>query len=105
MNRAGGRPANDVVIHRHALAWERDDLDPVESNPRARPPELMVIVPISFSEMVSFEPLKSRMPVSRDVLAVTEVALMTMLEEASRLPILFPRTLKKPPTRSPVGYQ
>ena len=55
------------------------------------PPLLIVIEPTLLSE--TFTPLtrlKSRIPWTGAVLAVSELALTTIVEEPSRLPIVFP---------------
>jgi hypothetical protein len=47
----------------------------------------MVMFPIALLEMVFDCELKSRMPITGVVLAVLEVAVITIVEEPSRLPI------------------
>src|ERR1051325_5255052 len=55
------------------------------------PPLLMVIEPMLLLEtLIVSTKLKSRMPWTGDELAVVEVALTTMVEDPSRLPMVFP---------------
>ena len=64
------------------------------------PPELMVMLPIALLDMVFELELKSRIPKTGVVLAVVEVAAMTIVEEPSRLPMALPvtlPTLNRPP--------
>src|SRR6266536_1485805 len=58
------------------------------------PPLLMVIDPILLLEIITPSvKLKSRIPWAGDVLAVVDVELITIVDDPSRLPIVFPVTL------------
>ena len=53
---------------------------------------MIVIFPITLLESVFELELKSRMPITGVVLAVLEVAVITIVDEPSRLPIALPIT-------------
>ena len=55
-------------------------------------PGLIVTFPITLLEMVLDCELKSRIPITGVVFAVLEVAVITTVDEPSRLPIAFPIT-------------
>ena len=70
-------------------------------NPVTVPVPWMVIAPILLLETLLELPLKARIPNTGVVLAVVDVALITMVEEPSRLPMVLPVML--PISKAPVA--
>lgn len=66
-------------------------------NPITVPVLCIVIAPILLLEILVDRKLKSKMPITAVVLAVVDVRFSTMVDEPSKLPIVLPVTLNRPP--------